>query len=240
MEKSFFPVTRREAERQGLRFSSAANKKAPFPSQLRKLRDEKGISQAALAKVLMVSKSTIGLWETGDTLPDAKSLHDIASYFGVSSDWLLGLAEEKSINGDLAQASRYTGLSEETVEKLHKGLSDATKRILTIPVISKLISSWDLNRMTENLSNILLITSEAVEEARNNISFEKNYFAKAEIFEGGKVMLSAADAKNFMIAQISQELEQSCRESINLIMTNCLISSLAAQIEEMQKGEKDG
>lgn len=92
MEQPFFPVTRRGAERQGIPFSSDANKNAPFPSQLRELRKEKGISQEVLAKTLGVSKSTVGLWETGDTLPDAKALHDIAVYFKVTSDYLLGLS----------------------------------------------------------------------------------------------------------------------------------------------------
>lgn len=95
MEQLFFPVTRREAERQGIPFSSVKNKKAHFPSQLRELRKGKGISQAALAKTLGVSKSTVGLWETGDTLPDAKSVYELAVYFEVSADWLLGLSDSR-------------------------------------------------------------------------------------------------------------------------------------------------
>lgn len=95
MERMLFPVTRREAERVGIAYSSEANKNALFPSQLRELRKEKGVSQDALSKVLGVSKSTIGLWETGDTLPDAKSLYDLARYFDVSSDYLLGLSKAK-------------------------------------------------------------------------------------------------------------------------------------------------
>lgn len=101
MEQLIFPVTKKEAEKNGKTYSSEANKKALFPSQLRDLRKKKGISQETLAHDLGVSKSTIGLYETGDTLPDAKTLRDLAVYFGVSADWLLGLSDYKDskVNG---------------------------------------------------------------------------------------------------------------------------------------------
>ena len=50
---------------------------ADFARSLSLLRQEKGISQETLARDLGVSKSTIGLYETGDTLPDAKTLRDL-------------------------------------------------------------------------------------------------------------------------------------------------------------------
>ena len=51
MEQTFFPVTRREAERSGTKYSSEKNKNAGFPSRLRELRKKKGVSQyAELAK----------------------------------------------------------------------------------------------------------------------------------------------------------------------------------------------
>lgn len=93
MEQTFFPVTRREAERSGTQYSSEKNKNAGFPSRLRELRKEKGVSQDTVSKELGVSKSTVGLWETGDTLPDAKSVYDLAVYFEVSTDYLLGLSK---------------------------------------------------------------------------------------------------------------------------------------------------
>lgn len=92
MEQMFFPVTRREAERQGVEFSSKVNKNTPFPTRLRELRAEKGVSQGELSRVLGVSKSTVGLWETGDTLPDARYVRALAEYFGVTADFILGLS----------------------------------------------------------------------------------------------------------------------------------------------------
>ncbi|MFG6352593.1 MAG: helix-turn-helix domain-containing protein [Oscillospiraceae bacterium] len=116
MKLPFFPVTRREAERQGIPFSSAANKNAPFPTQLRELREKRGVSQAVFAKALGVSKSTVGLWETGDTLPDAKSIRDIAEYFEVTADYLLGLST--ATRGEFHDFARVTHFNVSTIGQL--------------------------------------------------------------------------------------------------------------------------
>ncbi|HCH92729.1 MAG TPA: XRE family transcriptional regulator [Clostridiales bacterium] len=56
------------------------------------LRKEKGLSQVGLAKELGVDCSTIAKYETGDRLPDVVMLCKLASFFGVSTDYLLGRA----------------------------------------------------------------------------------------------------------------------------------------------------
>lgn len=56
------------------------------------LRKQKGISQQVLAEALGVSFQTVSKWENNTTMPDITLLPDIAGYFGVSVDQLLGLA----------------------------------------------------------------------------------------------------------------------------------------------------
>lgn len=118
MERMLFPVTRREAGRLGIQFSSEANKNSCFPSRLRELRKEKGVSQDALSKELGVTKSTIGLWETGDTLPDAKAIFDLANYFGVSADWILGRSDIQSVDNDVRKIHDMLPLSEKAINSL--------------------------------------------------------------------------------------------------------------------------
>lgn len=61
---------------------------------LKKLREERGISQQKLSKDIGVSRSTIAMWETGKSQPDNDCLKMLASYFEVSVDYLLGIAIE--------------------------------------------------------------------------------------------------------------------------------------------------
>ena len=61
-----------------------------FAERLLELRREKGISQAKLAKELLVSYAVICYWETNRSEPTAPNLLKIADYFDVSVDYLLG------------------------------------------------------------------------------------------------------------------------------------------------------
>lgn len=59
--------------------------------KIAELRKEKGIGQQELADVLGVSFQAVSKWETGITMPDIMLLPNIAEYFGISVDELLGL-----------------------------------------------------------------------------------------------------------------------------------------------------
>ncbi|MFT8493535.1 MAG: XRE family transcriptional regulator [Liquorilactobacillus nagelii] len=58
------------------------------------LRMTKKMSQIELAKALNVSPSTIGMWETNQRAIKDDQLKKIATFFGVSSDYLLGLSDK--------------------------------------------------------------------------------------------------------------------------------------------------
>lgn len=56
---------------------------------LRKLREQKGVSQAELARSLGVARSTICQYEANRREPDNETLSKLADYFGVSTDYIL-------------------------------------------------------------------------------------------------------------------------------------------------------
>jgi DNA-binding XRE family transcriptional regulator len=49
------------------------------------------VTQRDVAKRFKLSPSAVCLWESGQTEPGAKMLADLAQWFGVSTDWLLGV-----------------------------------------------------------------------------------------------------------------------------------------------------
>jgi transcriptional regulator with XRE-family HTH domain len=59
--------------------------------QIMALRKQKGITQSELADVLGVSNQSVSKWESGQCCPDIQLLPDLAEYFGVSVDELMGL-----------------------------------------------------------------------------------------------------------------------------------------------------
>lgn len=64
-----------------------------FSKNLKNLRKEKGVGQTLLARELGVSKGIISLWENGLREPTLSSLIEIAKYFKVSLDYLVGIDE---------------------------------------------------------------------------------------------------------------------------------------------------
>ena len=68
-----------------------------FSQRLKQLRSLQGISQYALADALGVSRTSLKNWESAVATPPLEVLVDMALYFRVTSDYLLGLEERKSL-----------------------------------------------------------------------------------------------------------------------------------------------
>ena len=61
-----------------------------FETKIAELRKSKGISQEQLAELLNTSRQAVSKWERGESYPDIDRLKDLAVFFGVSIDYLLG------------------------------------------------------------------------------------------------------------------------------------------------------
>ena len=61
-----------------------------FGANLRALRCGKGLTQEQAAELLNVSKQSVSRWENGITWPDISFLPQLASFYDVSVDALLG------------------------------------------------------------------------------------------------------------------------------------------------------
>ncbi len=58
--------------------------------RIKELRQEKGLSQAALGKEIGVSQKAIDYWEREVNEPKASYIIALADFFGVTADYLLG------------------------------------------------------------------------------------------------------------------------------------------------------
>ena len=53
-----------------------------------KLRDERGLKDADVARETGITKSTFSDWKTGRSVPKDQKLKKLANFFGVSVDYL--------------------------------------------------------------------------------------------------------------------------------------------------------
>lgn len=66
--------------------------------RITELRNKYNLTQHALAKELGVSRSSVNAWEMGISTPSVERIIDIAQYFHVSVDYILGLENKISID----------------------------------------------------------------------------------------------------------------------------------------------
>jgi transcriptional regulator with XRE-family HTH domain len=67
-----------------------------FGDRIKQLRFAKDMSQGDLAKALHVAQTTVSQWESNDRKPSIDTLSQIADYFGVSTDYILGRTDIKT------------------------------------------------------------------------------------------------------------------------------------------------
>lgn len=92
-----------------------------FSENIRRLRKEHNLTQEALANFLGVSFQTVSKWERGESYPDIAMLPEIASFFKVSVDNLLGVNKaenEKEIQDMLTQFNNFVNDMEKKSELL--------------------------------------------------------------------------------------------------------------------------
>lgn len=116
-----------------------------FPSVLRSLMERDGTTQQKLATQLGKTRQSISCYCDGSSSPDWETIVEIAKYFSVSTDYLLGCTDVKSTELDIQTMCGYTGLSEEAISNLHIESKDAE----AISGLNSLLSSNfdDLHRL---------------------------------------------------------------------------------------------
>lgn len=103
---------------------------------LKKLRQELGISQQGLADIILVSQQSVNKYENKDVEPDMETLIKIADFFDVSIDYLAGRTEVREM-ADKEKMSDLSGAEARLIKEYRK-LKDNQKKC-----ISELVESYN-------------------------------------------------------------------------------------------------
>ena len=95
-----------------------------FQNIFRKLRTSSNLTQSALAEKIGISRSTIGMYETGAREPDFETLEKIADYFNVDIDFLLGRTNQTTMLPETI--GKYSKTHE--LDVIYEQLSDHNQR----------------------------------------------------------------------------------------------------------------
>jgi transcriptional regulator with XRE-family HTH domain len=86
---------------------------------IKELRLLRGLNQVEFAKLMGVTKQCISNWENDNVLPSIEMLMKMAKFFGVSTDSLLGLETQKTLD--------VSGLTPAQISHLSVIVSDLRK-----------------------------------------------------------------------------------------------------------------
>lgn len=122
------------------------NSKETFGKRLIELREGKNLSQKQCSSELgMEDASKYNKWENGKNAPDYDTVCELARFFGVTTDYLLGNSDaKKAENEDIA---KRLGLSEKAIEFLERKYKVYKKNSITLTI----------NTLLEDRSLLILI-----------------------------------------------------------------------------------
>ena len=82
--------------------------------KVKKLREQKGLSQAELARLLGITRSSVNAWEMGISVPSTQYIVDLAGVFDISTDYLL--AKRASFSSSTIS---FAGLTDSDILLVH-------------------------------------------------------------------------------------------------------------------------
>lgn len=121
-----------------------------FSERLTQLREDRGLKRQEVADSLEISRASLEYYEKGQRKPDIEVAARIAKYYGVSTDYLVGVSAAQvtaSENETLKTVCDYLGISEASAEQISYltsiGYSTNMDAILSSEIIEILTTSLD-------------------------------------------------------------------------------------------------
>lgn len=84
--------------------------------RIKELRDRENLSQRQLSEILKVDRTTVNKWESGTSYPTVPMLTAISEYFGVSTDYVLGIDSDEFAPVSVVKIEKAPALPEEVQE----------------------------------------------------------------------------------------------------------------------------
>lgn len=212
--------------------------------RLKKLREEKGLSQSKLAEELGFKSSTIGKYEIDQREPNFNTLVRICNYFNCTTDYLLGVSDSKQNNHSSYSISGLGGFDNSKYTNNSNSVNNAIAVLINclnadpnkiyitenfIKTIYKISGEQTsiLNNCLQVLSDIINGIIQMVDNNQFNCEdyecinyFIKNYYK----FDYKKLLLLDENKKDALKKIIDLEGFESLPVTLNMTLKDLLIN----------------
>ncbi len=204
-----------------------------FGERLKKLRRDNNVTQETLAEYLGISYQAISKWENALGFPDISLIPAISNFFGVSSDFLLGIELEKSeekIEKVLNDAEKFTHTGE--IEKSISLIEEALKNFpndhrLLCDLIEYKVMTWrrqdsEWCQDVENKANLILRDCN-IDKIRHktivNLAFAYSFVGlKDKVLEIAELLPDVAYSKKELVS-IASPLKERIKYKYDCILS---------------------
>lgn len=208
------------------------------------LRKSKGISQDELGEILSTSRQAISKWERGESDPDIGRLKDLAVYFNVSIDYLLGYDVESTSANKFIERSKAcceNGVYDISLDEIKMIVSRNSNNLnLILATIYYLSDYYYLDHDEAVLDLLTDYIKRAILLFQPNNAFDANlnslHRAIASIYSAkGEYELAKQYVKDNQVIK-SEELLSQCElslghyEEVEKITSEVFLSSISALI----------
>lgn len=174
-----------------------------FAQRLVSLREEENKTQQELADEIGITRQSLSLYEKAERTINIELLARIADYFKVSTDYLMGRTDIKSMDNDIKTACKVTGLSEETIKIISElPICDFNLEFPRIDTLNAIIKNDNFRRFIDNASKYLCFSRIKTE---SKTTIKRTIGGSAQ---GIDIQLSSTDKANFFLFQSSNYYTQ--------------------------------
>ncbi len=120
-----------------------------YAARIKQLRTEKGLSQDQLAALLGISRSAVGMYETGKREPDLETCEAIADIFNIDMDYLTGRSEIER------KAEAYDAYMKSEAAKMHLTITDTDPQLEELNRNAQQLNAQGLQKLVDYSDDLL-------------------------------------------------------------------------------------
>ena len=147
------------------------NLSASFASRFSDLIEESGKKLVSIAEQTQISTGSLSRYQNGKTEPTATQIIKLAQYFGVTTDYLLGISDLRFMNMRKRTIREITGLSENAIDVLENPVPKNAPEIL-----SQIVESKDFARLVSRINEYRVLDQNSEKAYAEDI---KKHFVNA-------------------------------------------------------------
>ena len=196
-----------------------------FSERLTQLREDRGLKRQEVADALEISRASLEYYEKGQRKPDIEVAARIAKYYGVSTDYLVGVSAAQvtaSDNETLKTVCDYLGISEASAEQVSYltsiGYNANINAILSSEIIEILTTSLDDydKKSFEKAIAYMTLSQAKTKKDKERLKEEYRQADDRLEFEGYKMWNRIKRVLDALCYHSDEEIEEIMEQSSNL------------------------